>query len=65
MRYPLPPVLSDLGIGKALPDPWFLHFYIKFGFGHLLFPLEILESMRMVRVGLVSYIVWFSSNNYT
>lgn len=35
------------------------------GFGHLLFPLEILETMRTVRVGLVSYIVWFSSNNYT
>lgn len=59
------PVLSDRSMGKALPDLWLCHFHSKFGFGHLLFPLEILESMGTVKVGLDSYIILFSSNNYT
>lgn len=39
------PVLSDQSIGKAFPNLWFCHFNMKFGFGYLSFPLEILESI--------------------
>lgn len=56
------PVLSGQNVGEPLSKLQFCHFNFKFG--HL-FPLEILESVRTVRLGLDAYIVLFSSNNYT